>query len=76
MKEGYFETPLRSVVKAISWRASATLTTIALVFIFTKKITIALSIGGLEMILKLLIYYLHERFWNRIKWGHIKNKGE
>ncbi len=63
------ETHLRSVIKAVSWRVIATLTTMALVFAFTGKVELALAVGGIEMAAKLLFYYLHERSWNAIKWG-------
>ena len=59
----------RSIVKTISWRIIATLTTTILVYIFTGNFTIAIRIGFLEIISKLIFYYLHERVWNNIKWG-------
>lgn len=65
----YKETHIRSVIKAITWRALATLTTMLLVFIFIGDMTIALSLGGIEVVLKMLIYFTHERAWDRIKWG-------
>lgn len=61
--------PIRSTVKAVTWRILATLTTIILVYIFTGKIVLALQIGFIEVIAKLIIYYLHERVWNRVEWG-------
>ena len=63
------ETHARSVVKAISWRIVATLTTILLVFVFTRDFVISLGVGSLEFLLKILIYYLHERVWNMIQYG-------
>ena len=65
----YKETHLRSVIKTITWRVLATLTTMSLVYIFIGDVTIALSVGGFEVVLKLLIYFGHERAWDRIKWG-------
>ena len=65
----YKETHIRSVIKTITWRVLATVTTMSLVYIFIGDITIALSVGGIETILKLLIYFGHERAWDRIKWG-------
>ncbi len=59
----------RSIIKTISWRFWATLTTAALVFAFTGKIEIALAIGGIEVLLKLLLYFFHERAWNKIPFG-------
>jgi adenylylsulfate kinase len=63
------ETNLRSVIKAFSWRLLATLTTFCLVWLFTGRIDTAIMVGGLEAILKMLIYFFHERGWNRIRWG-------
>ncbi|NOX66683.1 MAG: adenylyl-sulfate kinase [Chlorobi bacterium] len=65
----YKETHTRSIVKTISWRILATLTTITLVYIFIGDVTIALSVGGIEVFLKMLIYFLHERAWDKIKFG-------
>ena len=59
----------RSIVKAICWRAIATLTTMLVVFIFTRQLTLAVGIGAVEVVAKLLFYYLHERTWNHIRWG-------
>ena len=61
----------RSVAKAISWRALATITTMAVVFIFTRRAALALGIGAVEVVAKLLFYYLHERVWNAIGWGKL-----
>lgn len=65
------ETNIRSVVKSVSWRTLATITTAILVFIFTGNIAIALSIGALEFIVKLILYFIHERTWNKIRWGKL-----
>lgn len=63
------ETQRRSIAKTLSFRIIATATTMVLVWIFTGSLTLAGVIGGLEMVSKLLIYYFHERLWNRISWG-------
>ena len=65
----YFETKLRSIVKAVSWRFWATLTTIVLVFSFTRQITIAATIGFVEIFAKMALYFFHERAWNKINLG-------
>ncbi|PLX21820.1 hypothetical protein C0584_01820 [Candidatus Parcubacteria bacterium] len=59
----------RSIVKSITWRLSATLATIILVYVVTRDIKASLGIGLIEVFLKLFLYYLHERVWNKIKWG-------
>jgi len=65
----YKETKARSIVKTISWRVLATLTTIVLVYIFIGDVSIALSVGAIEVFLKMLVYFLHERLWDKIKFG-------
>ena len=59
----------RSIAKTISWRLIGTLDTIIISWIITGEITMALSIGSIELVSKMLLYFFHERTWNRIKWG-------
>ncbi|CAL2057119.1 DUF2061 domain-containing protein [Tenacibaculum sp. 190524A05c] len=63
------EKPIRSIVKSISWRAVGTLDTVLISWIITGKIDTALSIGAIELITKMILYFFHERVWNTIKWG-------
>lgn len=65
----YKESRTRSVIKTISWRFWATLTTAIIVYIFTGEFKLALAIGGIEVLIKLILYFTHERFWNRVKYG-------
>jgi len=65
----YKESALRSAVKTISWRFWATVTTMVLVYIFTGALTIAAAIGALEIILKIILYFFHERVWDKIRFG-------
>jgi adenylylsulfate kinase len=66
------ETKYRSLTKAITWRIIATLTTIVLVYIFFGRLELAAALGGLEVLLKLLFNFLHERAWLFIKFGKKK----
>lgn len=70
----YHETRGRSIAKTISWRVLATLTTIALVYLFTGTIVIALEVGVIEVVAKLLLFFFHERMWNLISWGKIAER--
>ena len=63
------ESNIRSIVKGITWRFLATLTTVSLVLLFTGKADVALAVGGIEVFLKIFIYFLHERGWGKIRWG-------
>jgi adenylylsulfate kinase len=64
-----YETKKRSVLKAVSWRTWATMTTAVIVFVFTGKFALALTIGFLEVFAKMGLYFFHERFWQKIGWG-------
>ncbi|GAA4279750.1 DUF2061 domain-containing protein [Gaetbulibacter aestuarii] len=63
------EKPLRSVVKSLSWRTIGTLDTIVISWLVTGKLDLAFSIGGIELITKMILYFFHERIWNAIQWG-------
>ena len=65
MKENH----LRSVIKAISWRFFATLTTAIIVFIFTGDFLLSIGVGIAEVISKIILYYIHERVWVKISFG-------
>ncbi len=64
--------PIRSLVKSISWRTLGTIDTIILSYFFTGNIYHAFSIGGIELFTKIALYFIHERVWAQIKWGRIK----
>jgi len=59
----------RSFAKAFSWRAIASTDTFLISWLITGKLTWAGTITLLEILTKTLLYYLHERGWNKIKWG-------
>ncbi|MFQ5836015.1 MAG: DUF2061 domain-containing protein [bacterium] len=63
------ENRVRSILKSVSFRLIATLTTIVLVFIFTREIGVSLQIGAVEFFAKIVLYYLHERLWNMFRFG-------
>ncbi len=72
------DSPSRSILKAISWRFIASGSTFIISFtIFTqatetafKEIIGAVSlITAVDIVAKLILYYLHERMWTNITWG-------
>lgn len=63
------ETHTRSVLKAVSWRALGTLDTFAISWFMTGRVEIAGSIAGMEIVTKVVWYYLHERIWAIVPWG-------
>lgn len=63
------ESPKRSIVKSISWRVVGTLDTIIISWLVTGTLSLAFSIGLVELVTKMVLYFFHERIWNAIKWG-------
>jgi uncharacterized membrane protein len=63
------ENKSRSIGKSISWRILASCDTILISFIITGSFAIAATIGSIEVLTKMFLYYFHERVWNRLKYG-------
>ena len=65
----YKETNTRSIFKGISWRVVATATTIAIVYFFFGRLDLAIAAGLVESVLKVALYWGHERIWHKLRWG-------
>jgi uncharacterized membrane protein len=66
------ETGKRSIAKALTYRAWQSLNTFLISLVVTGRIDMAAAIVSVEVIVKIVIYFFHERIWSRIKWG-LKN---
>jgi len=68
--------PMKSIAKAITWRVIASCTTFLLTYyIFiddpyaTQKAT---GVASAEAVIKMVLYFFHERAWNTVKWGKMR----
>ena len=68
----YKETNKRSIVKGISWRVIATGATIVIVYTFFGRLDLAIAAGLIESVLKVGLYWAHERAWFKVRWGRKK----
>ena len=70
------ESHLRSLLKGLTWRVVATLTTVCVAYFILKErenaVQEALTIGAVEFFAKLGIYYLHERAWQKVPIGTVR----
>ena len=66
----------RSVVKVVSWRIVVTLSNFAGAWLASGSIATGLKFAGYAIIANSILYYLHERGWNRISWAKDENKDE
>jgi uncharacterized membrane protein len=65
------ERPIRSVVKAITWRMIGTLDTFLISWLITGEVLLASGIALAEVFTKSLLFVGHEQAWSRVKWGYV-----
>jgi len=77
------DSPTRSILKALSWRVIASAATFVISFVVVKQSTdktdaevlqFATAIASVDVVAKLILYYLHERLWTNIYWGKYWSK--
>ena len=66
---GHVESHSRSIVKAISYRILGSAVTALIFYVLTDKASLSLGAGLLDMVLKIGVYFIHERIWNHINFG-------
>lgn len=66
-------TKQRSFIKSLSYRVFGTLTSFAVVYVITGKGSLATLIAFWETVVKVGVYYYHERVWDKISWGRLKS---
>lgn len=59
------DTASKSLIKTISWRVIGTIDTMVIAYALTGEFTVAASIGSIEVFTKMILYYFHERAWNK-----------
>ena len=63
---------IRSLIKTITWRILASLDTFLIAWFVSGSISVGGWIATIEVITKIILYYFHERAWNRVKWGQFE----
>jgi uncharacterized membrane protein len=64
----------RHIAKTISWRIIGTIDTVIISGIITGSWEAGLTIGGIEVISKMVLYYFHERAWYKFSKFGLKSK--
>ena len=59
----------RIIAKTLIWLVTASLTTFVIAWVLTGDLLIGATIGSIEAIDKIFLYYFHERIWNNISWA-------
>ena len=63
------ETHTRSLAKALSWRVFALAITTGVSYVLSESMAVAVSIGAIDSLIKIGVYYAHERVWMGIRFG-------
>ena len=61
--------PRRSLVKTISWRLTGSGATFLIAWLIAENFAVAGTIAVIQLISNTVLYFIHERVWNRISWG-------
>lgn len=67
-----FDHPKRTLVKTLTWRLIALVTTMVVVYAYSGDAKESVVVGLVANALKMFFYYAHERFWNRLNFGRTK----
>lgn len=59
----------RSVAKALTFRILVIISNGILVYLLTGEVKLVLSVVTLTTVINTLLYFLHERIWNKVDWG-------
>ena len=63
------DTSKRSLIKTVTWRVTGSSATFLIAYFMTGNFAIAGVIGIVQLISNSILYFIHERVWNQIKWG-------
>jgi len=66
------ESRKRSLVKSIIWRVLGIVILGVITWLFTKSWKITTSVTVLFHVIRVVLYYFHERLWSGINWGFKK----
>jgi uncharacterized membrane protein len=63
------ESTVRSLAKTISWRITGSGATFAISYLISGNWAMASSIALIQLIANTVLYFIHERIWNKVNWG-------
>ena len=66
--------PKRHLAKAFTWRVVASLTTFIIGWIVTGDLNFGMAIGAADVVIKIILYYLHERVWYHSQFGIVHDE--
>jgi uncharacterized membrane protein len=68
-KTKYFEKIPRSVAKSLTWRVTASFTNFIGGWLASGSLWVGLGVLSFGVVVNSILYFVHERAWNRSDWG-------
>jgi len=65
----FYEQTMRSLGKVVTWRILVTITNFVGGYISSGSWKVGLGVAGFALVINSVLYYFHERIWNRINAG-------
>lgn len=59
----------RHFAKAVTYRVFGSVATGLVAYAFSHSVEIGAQVGLADSVIKVGLYYVHERVWYRVKWG-------
>ena len=72
----YYEKKWRSLLKSLSWRILSLIGYIIIILVFGGELHLAVKVAVIGFVMGFINYYIHERIWDKIKWGKFKKNGD
>jgi len=70
----WVERAFRSLGKVVTWRIAVTITNFFGGWLASGNPWVGLGVVSFALVVNSILYYFHERIWNRIDWGKTQNK--
>jgi uncharacterized membrane protein len=63
------ESNARSLVKTVTWRLTGSSATFLISYLISHNLSMSGTIAVIQLTANTVLYYLHERIWNKLNWG-------
>jgi uncharacterized membrane protein len=75
LKSKFYEKFPRSVAKVVSWRILVTITNFVGGWLASGSWQVGLGVVSFALVVNSILYFFHERAWNRADWGKVIKEG-
>jgi uncharacterized membrane protein len=75
MNTSWIERGFRSLGKVVTWRIAVTITNFFGGWISSGDPLVGLGVVSFALVVNSILYFFHERVWNRIEWGKTSAHG-